>query len=80
MLNFIESINWRFILIHIPATILLVLGVRQFSYLLDIEIVKSIINYGSDEFFKHIQNTDQSLGERLHYLSKYISIYVTIGF
>ena len=53
--NLIYKINWRIILLHIVATIFIILCAQQFAKLNDIEIIKLVDKYGAENALKQLQ-------------------------
>lgn len=77
--SFIEKINWRLLVTHFFATIFIMLGARQFSFLTDRDLVESFSRYGIDGFINHVQNIDLTIAQRLTYFLMWTTFSVIIG-
>ena len=49
-----NKINWRLISFHFSATLFIILAVKQFAFLNDLGILKSVDKYGHDLELKHL--------------------------
>lgn len=66
--KFISKFNWRLILIHLPATLFLILGARKLAVLSDVDLIEAIYLYPPDDIWNHLKKPldDITNGQRFY--------------
>ena len=76
--NFIFKINWRIIILHIVATIFIILSAKQFALLNDIEIIKLVDKYGAENAIKQLKK-ESDFSIRIVYFLLWNNMSILIG-
>ena len=64
--QFMSWFNWRLILVHFVATVFVIIGARQFSYLIDLEFVAALLKDNAYELVSHSSpHNHLTIGDRM---------------